>query len=105
MAAGTRRMKQLIYRRYEAGRNVVLFEGDCRHLLRTLPDASVDLVLSSPPYCMSKEYDTSRSPDEFRRIHAEIFPEIHRALKPGGSLCWQVGFHVRSNIVLPLDYL
>src|SRR5262249_38381196 len=81
------------------------FEGDCRKLLRSMPDGSVDLVLSSPPYCMNKEYDVAYSPEEFTRTHAEIFPDIFRVLKSGGSLCWQVGNYVRSNRALPLDYL
>jgi adenine-specific DNA-methyltransferase len=98
-------LSERIYKYYGSDRQLVLFEDDCRSLLKTLPDASVDLVVSSPPYCMNKEYDTADTPEAFRTTHAEIFPEINRVLKPGGSLCWQVGSHVRSNTVVPLDYL
>jgi adenine-specific DNA-methyltransferase len=98
-------MSQRIYKHYGSDRQLVFFEDDCRKLLKTLPDASVDLVVSSPPYCMNKEYDTADTPEEFRRMHAEIFPDIFRVLKRGGNLCWQVGSHVRSNTVVPLDYL
>ena len=35
-----------------------IFSGDCLQLLRQLPDASVDLVVSSPPYNIGKEYES-----------------------------------------------
>ena len=34
-----------------------------------------------------------------------ILPEIVRVTKIGGSICWQVGYHVMSGVVIPLDYL
>jgi len=34
--------------------------GDCHDLLAALPDESVDLVISSPPYNLGKEYEARR---------------------------------------------
>lgn len=98
-------MNQKVYKRYKRKRDIVLFAGDCRKLLKTMPDSCVDLVVTSPPYCMNREYDVASSPEEFSRTHAEIFPDIARILKPGGSMCWQVGSFVRANVAVPLDYL
>jgi adenine-specific DNA-methyltransferase len=32
-------------------------------------------------------------------------PKIHRITKDGGSICWQVGYHVKDSVVTPLDYI
>lgn len=80
-----------------------IFKKDAMHFLSELPDESVDLVVSSPPYFMGKEYDTSCSIDDFVTIHEQLSHQLVRIVKPGGSICWQVGTHVRNNIVVPLD--
>ena len=59
-----------------------------------LPAESVDLIVSSPPYFMGKEYDRSRDYRDFIQEHKEIVPSLVRALKKGGSICWQVGMHI-----------
>ena len=82
----------------------VLFTGDCSTLLKKLPDESVDLVLTSPPYCIGKEYDRYRSVDDFIETHRQILPEVARVTRRGGSICWQIGYHVKSGVVYPLDY-
>lgn len=96
---------QLHFRRFELESEFVkqLTRGDALHFLSELPDESVDLVVSSPPYFMGKEYDTSCSIDDFVLIHEQLSRQLVRIVKPGGSICWQVGSHVRNNIVIPLD--
>src|ERR1700735_5647699 len=83
----------------------VIFNGDCMDLLRSMPDSSVTLTISSPPYCMGKEYETSNSVDDFVAAHVRILPEIVRVTRGGGSICWQVGYHVENGRCSPLDYL
>jgi adenine-specific DNA-methyltransferase len=95
---------QKVYRRYASNREIVVQGGEAINLLRKLPDESVSLTLTSPPYCIGKEYETSTSVHDFKEIHAEILPEIVRVTKNGGSICWQVGYHVRNRVVQPLDY-
>lgn len=80
-----------------------LFKADAFDFLAGLERESVDLVVSSPPYFMGKEYDTSLSIEDFKNIHRRLLPELVRILKPGGSLCWQVGHHVRNGVSVPLD--
>jgi adenine-specific DNA-methyltransferase len=83
-----------------------LYEGDCIVLLSDLPEESVDLVVSSPPYCMGKAYEPgARDVDAFVQHHEEVLPLVIKALKPGGSLCWQVGYHFYKGMCTPLDYL
>jgi adenine-specific DNA-methyltransferase len=78
---------------------------DAFEFLAKLKPGSVDLIVSSPPYCMGKAYDRSRSVTDFVADHERLAPLLVRALKNGGSLCWQVGHHVKNGVVVPLDAL
>jgi adenine-specific DNA-methyltransferase len=80
-------------------------QKDALLFLSELPEHSVDLAVSSPPYFIGKEYDSSREVDEFISLHEKISAQLIRVVKPGGSICWQVGSHVRENVVVPLDAL
>lgn len=95
----------VIHKKYRDGCQCVLFPGDCFELFKSIPDESVDLTISSPPYCMGKEYETSTNYEDFISLHEKLIPELVRITKPGGSICWQVGFHVADGVVTPLDYL
>lgn len=91
---------------YNLDDDIVLFNGDCFDLIKELPDQSVSLVLTSPPYAMGKAYERSKDNiGTFISKHEQLFPEIYRVLKPGGSICWQTGYHVKNNVVTPLDFL
>lgn len=94
-----------IYRHFRPRRKVVLHLGDCVDLLRQLPSNSVDLIITSPPYCMGKEYERTDRLQHFVAAHLKILPEIIRITKSGGSICWQVGYHSRNGIVTPLDFV
>jgi adenine-specific DNA-methyltransferase len=85
--------------------DAALLNGDCRKLLAVIPDNSIALTVTSPPYCMGKEYEPGNKIEDFITAHTEILPEIMRVTRPGGSICWQIGYHVDDNVVMPLDYL
>lgn len=76
---------------------------DAISFLGQIAPESVDLFVSSPPYFMGKEYDTSLEVADFVRIHERLAPLLARALKRGGNLCWQVGHHVCDGVSVPLD--
>jgi len=80
-----------------------LFRKDALKFLSELPSNSADLIISSPPYCMGKEYDTHCTIEDFIEIHEHMRDELVRVLKRGGSICWQIGHHVSNNVVVPLD--
>jgi adenine-specific DNA-methyltransferase len=82
-----------------------LYHCTAELLLATIEDNSIDIVVTSPPYCMGMEYEKSTSAQDFLSEHRKIFPEIERVLRPGGSACWQVGHHVNKGVVTPLDAL
>lgn len=95
-----------IYNNYSESNKVTLHNGDCIELLKNLPDESVDLVVTSPPYCIGKAYEDPHDDIQtFRKQHTDIFQELYRVVKPGGSICWQVGYHISDKCVIPLDYI
>src|SRR5690349_4347577 len=86
---------------------VILHHGETLDLLRKLPDASAQLVITSPPYNLAKAYERTRrrSAKEYVAEQATVIDECVRLLRPGGSLCWQVGNHVSDGSIVPLDIL
>ena len=74
-------------------------------LLSRIPDESVQLTVTSPAYCMRKEYEPAKRIEAFVEIHQRVLPEIIRVTAKGGSICWQVGYCVRNSSVIPLDYI
>lgn len=95
-----------IYKHYNSNSHMTLFKGDCLDLFKEIPDESVDLIITSPPYCMKKAYENSKDDIEtFKEAHRRILKDIYRVLKPGGSICWQIGYHVTNSSIIPLDYL
>ena len=71
--------------------------------MKSLRSKSMQLIVTSPPYNIGKEYE-SRSPlDDYIASQAEVIKECVRLLAPSGSLCWQVGNHVSKGEIFPLD--
>lgn len=63
-----------------------ILHGDCRELLKTLPSACVDLVITSPPYAdQRKSTYGGISPDNYVEWFLPIAAELFRVLKPSGS--------------------
>jgi adenine-specific DNA-methyltransferase len=82
-----------------------LFQGDCSVLLASMGEATIDLTITSPPYCIGKAYESeSTTTADFIKTQMEILPEIVRVTKVGGAICWQTGYHVTNGVSYPLDY-
>ena len=52
-----------------------------------LPDSSIHLMVTSPPYNVGKDYDKDFTLDEYRNLLRRVFKEVHRVLVPGGRAC------------------
>jgi site-specific DNA-methyltransferase (adenine-specific)/site-specific DNA-methyltransferase (cytosine-N4-specific) len=65
-----------------------ILTGDCFELIKDIPDNSIDLVITSPPYAdiisYGKDVSVKKSTDYVNWI-LPLFKEIHRVLKPSGS--------------------
>jgi len=55
-----------------------------------LPDASVHLMVTSPPYNTQKEYDENLNLEEYLGLLEKVWTETHRVLAPGGRACINV---------------
>lgn len=76
-----------------------LHQGDCLEVLRTLPDASVDAIVTDPPYGLSfmgKRWDYD-VPSE------EIWRECLRVLKPGGHLLAFAGTRTQHRMAVRIE--
>lgn len=85
--------------------NSLVFNGSCLDLLATLPDESIQLVVTSPPYNIGKTYEKRSDLDTYVEFQRKVISECHRVLKPSGSLCWQVGNYVLNSEIIPIDIL
>ncbi|MYB65395.1 site-specific DNA-methyltransferase [Candidatus Poribacteria bacterium] len=88
---------------FEAHSNVVLYEGNCKELLKQLPSGTVDLVITSPPYNVGKKYEKRTSLQSYLNNLQPILTELVRVTSSTGSICWQVGNYVNNGEVFPLD--
>jgi site-specific DNA-methyltransferase (adenine-specific) len=59
-------------------------------LMNELPDKSVHLMITSPPYNVGKDYDKNYSLEEYLKLLKNVFKETYRVLVPGGRVCINV---------------
>ena len=52
-----------------------------------IPDNSVHLMITSPPYNVGKEYDGDLSLDEYLNLLTRVFSEVQKKLTTGGRAC------------------
>lgn len=89
---------------YSPEANVTLYYGDCRDLLRQIPPASAQLIVTSPPYNIGKKYERKKALEDYIADQDEVIGLCADRLADGGSICWEVGNHIAGpNEILPLD--
>ena len=55
--------------------------------MEELPDNSIHLMVTSPPYNVGKEYDENLTLNEYRQFLIRVWKEVKRVLVPGGRAC------------------
>jgi DNA modification methylase len=101
---------------------IQLHHGDCREVLASLPDCSVDSVVTDPPYGLSKEPDAAEvlrhwlAGDDYTHTGGgfmgkswdsfvpgpTVWREVFRVLKPGGHVCVFGGSRTYDLMVMSL---
>lgn len=71
--------------------------------MRSLDKESMNLIVTSPPYNLGKDYEKRTSLDVYVEQQVATIAEAVRLLHPKGSICWQVGNHVDDGEIFPLD--
>lgn len=64
--------------------------GDCLELMKQLPDGSIDLTVTSPPYDNLRTYNGNISQWCFEKFQS-VVKELFRITKDGGVVVWVVG--------------
>jgi DNA modification methylase len=83
--------------------DVTLHLGDCLEVLRTLPDGSVDCVVTSPPYWGLRDYGTEGqlglepTPEQYVEKMVEVFREVRRVLAAHGTVWLNLGDSYVNN--------
>ena len=76
---------------------ITLKHGDCRDVLRTMPDKSVHCCVTSPPYFGLRDYGVAGqiglepTPDAFVAEMVAVFAEVRRVLRDDGTLWLNLG--------------
>ena len=90
-------------------------------VMSEIPDYSVHLMVTSPPYNVKKEYDEDLSLNEYRTLLKTVFKETYKKLATGGRACinvanlgrkpyiplhsyiiedmFEIGFHMRGEVI------
>lgn len=65
-----------------------LRHGDCLEVLKTIPNESIDLIVTSPPYDDLRNYNNTLNWNY--EVFKKIANEIYKKMKPGGVVIWVV---------------
>lgn len=77
--------------------SVQILSGDCRDVLKTLPDQSVNCIVTSPPYYGLRDYGIAEqigledTPDAYVAEMVAVFREARRVLRDDGTLWLNIG--------------
>lgn len=88
--------------------NYVVVQGDAKRL--PLPDASVDLVVTSPPYFSQRSYEADNpvgseaTPEEYLEALWTSAAEMKRVVKPTGSIFVNLGDKYQDKTLLGLPW-
>ena len=77
--------------------------GDTLNQLKKIEKEKFDLIITSPPYNIGKEYETRTSIEKYLQLQERIIKELVDVTSNNGSICWQVGNYVEKGEVFPLD--
>ncbi len=102
--------KQLVIAdNFDPQANVTLFHGDRLVLLKQISEkgSKAELIVTSPPYNVGKEYEEKTSLEEYVESQRETIAACMDVLSTTGSICWQVGHYIEGNVkdkeAFPLD--
>lgn len=74
-----------------------LIHSDCTAVMSQLPEHSIDLVITSPPYFVEKYYEKDWTLEEYSSLIFTVFSQVYRILKPGKYFVVNFGDYFNSN--------
>lgn len=95
---------------YYQDESVTLYHGDALEQARTLPDGSVDCIVTSPPYFGLRDYGEAgqygaeKSPAEYASTLSALFSELRRVLTDDGTLWLNIGDSTKNKNLLGIPW-
>ena len=83
--------------------NYKILKWNAFELIKKIHDAEIQVVITSPPYNVGKEYEKRKPLEEYLHDYKGFADELYRIIKTNGSLFWQVGNYVQEWEIFPLD--
>ena len=80
-----------------------LILGDTLRNLEKLDKGKFDLIITSPPYNLGKEYENKESIERYLDKQGRVIEQLVKLTSKRGSICWQIGNYVNKGEIFPLD--
>ena len=77
-----------------------IYNGDCIEVMRTFPENSIDLIVTSPPYGVGIEYDTLNDDvpfTEYKEFSVSWLSEAYRVLKDDGRIALNIPYEINRQ--------
>lgn len=77
-----------------------IYNGDCIEVMRTFPENSIDLIITSPPYGVGIEYDTHNDDvpfTEYKEFSVSWLSEAYRVLKDDGRIALNIPYEINRQ--------
>lgn len=93
-----------------------VIQGDCLEVMKDIPDKSIDMILTSPPYNLGnthhtgnkrhKAYDDNLPEKEYQEWQIAVLNECYRVLKDDGSLIYNHKNRIKDGVqITPYEWL
>jgi adenine-specific DNA-methyltransferase len=97
----------LLGKPYFQANNCAIYNQDCLEAMALLPQLSINLTVTSPPYNIGKEYEKSLLLNDYLLWCQEWIAQIYRITRPNGTFWLNLGYFSLSNRAkaIPIAYL
>ncbi len=94
----------------DPGKEVTIYHQDCVAGMDELPEGLYDLIVTSPPYCVGKQYETDMTYGEYLKLLSDFYTASFRIVKKGGYAIIVFGDYYTAHSgggsrVQPMRYL
>ena len=77
-----------------------IVNGDCREVMKTMEEGSVDLIVTSPPYGVGIEYDVHQDDmvwEEYEKFTKSWLEQAYRVLKDDGRIALNIPYEINRQ--------
>lgn len=77
-----------------------IYNGDCIEVMKTFPESSIDLIVTSPPYGVGIDYDTHNDDvpfTEYKEFSVSWLSEAYRVLKDDGRIALNIPYEINRQ--------